>query len=401
MTEAQQSIEAVLNCKQRSTNSSNHLEYDGFEVTIAHRQGEPEGVNRIVLSYQELFSVELLPSKGLSVGEAFYHQRPIFWKPPVDLVDPNTLAFGSDEVWCNRQSTPGMTFIKTYMGGIELLGFDNWGMPYTDPDTGRLYALHGEVNSIPVETVVVNISKERLEAQGTFVVRTFEGDKALPWYQRGDALYEVTRMVVLTKDSPAIRVKDTIKNISPENQTPDWGYHLTLRPEKGAAYLIPSQSIEVRLGGEVPPDHEIWPPADNAPKRVERGIIHKGLKVLPDVFNGEGGVRSLLRYPDGTGIAVTTTPAPYFQTWFSVGGFNTQEFTYADGTEVLKRNWDGQGIEFGSSALDHDGNVDPAVAYDPILPPGQTVSINILVEVLSPEKTQEVAEEIRKYNKHF
>jgi len=143
--------------------------------------------------------------------------------------------------------------------------------------------------------------------------------------------------VSLTLDRPAISVRDTIKNISTEDLQPDWGYHLTLRPEKGAAYLIPSQSIEARGGGAIPPDHEIWPPAENAPKRVEFGIIHKGLKVIPDIFDGEGGVRSLLRYPDGSGIAVATTPAPYFQTWFSVGGANTQEFTYADGTPRSKK----------------------------------------------------------------
>jgi hypothetical protein len=386
-----------LNCRERVKNNSNRLEYDDFEICLNHREGEPENVNRLVVA-RENFSVELLPSKGLSVGEAFYQERPIFWEPPVDLVDPDTLVLASDEVWRNRQPAPGMVFIKTYMGGIELLGLGNWGMPHTDPNTDQFHVLHGEVGNIPVETVTMTISEDKLVVQGAFLVRTFEGDEHLPWYQRGDALYEVTRTVVVTKEHPTIRVTDSIKNISAENQTPDWGYHVTLRPEKRAAYLIPSQSIELRGGGAVPPEHEIWPPAENAQNRVERGIIHKGLQLISGMFDDQGGVRSLLRYPDGSGIAVATTPAPYFQTWFSVGGFNTQEFTYADGTQILKKNWDGQGIEFGSSGLDHDGNIDPAVTYDPILHPDQTLKINILVEVLSPEKTQEVANDIRKYN---
>jgi hypothetical protein len=387
----------ILNCQQLAENHSNHLEYGDFEVNIAHREGEPEHANRIVLAHRGL-SVELLPSKGLSVGEAFYQDRPIFWEPPVDLADPETLILESDEVWCNRQPTPGMIFIKTYIGGIELLGLGNWGMPYTDPDTGKFHILHGEVCNIPVETVTVTMSEERLEAQGTFIVRTFEGNENLPWYQRGNALYEVTRKVLLTKDAPAMHLKDTIKNISTATQTPDWGYHVTLRPEKGAAYLVPSQSREVRGGGEVPPDHEIWPPAENAPNRVELGIIHKGLQITPKIFEERSGVRSLLRYPEGSGIAVSTTPAPYFQTWFSVGGLNTQEFTYADGTQILKRNWDGQGIEFGCSPLDHDGNIDPSVHYDRILPPEASVTIDILVEVLSPQATHTLAADIQGYH---
>ena len=308
------------------------------------------------------------------------------------------LELESDEIWFNRQPAPGMVFIKTYMGGIELLGLGNWGMMYTDPETGKFHVLHGEVGNIPVETVSITIVEDRLEVQGSFIVRSFEGDKKLLWYQRGDALYEVTRTVAVEKGRLALHVKDSIKNISSEIQKPDWGYHVTLRPEKGAAYLIPSRSIEVRGGGAVPSEHETWPPAENAENRVELGIIHKALEVTPGVFGEKDGVRSLLYYPDGSGIAVTNTPVPYFQSWFSVGGLNTQEFTYADGCQVLQKNWDGQGIEFGSSGLDHDGNIDPAVDYDPLLHPGETASIDILVEVLQSKEAREVAEKIREYN---
>jgi hypothetical protein len=91
-------------------------------------------------------------------------------------------------------------------------------------------------------------------------------------------------------------------------------------------------------------------------------------------------------------------PAPYFQTWFCAGGAYTQEFTYPDGRPVLTKNWDGQGIEFGSSSLDHDGNVDSTIAHDPVLPPGESLKIGIRVEMLSPQDAAQLKEDISRYN---
>ncbi len=49
---------------------------------------------------------------------------------------------------------------------------------------------------------------------------------------------------------------------------------------------------------------------------------------------------------------------------------------------VFKRNWDGQGIEIGSSALDHDGNVDPEVPETRALEPGESLEIAIDFQVV-------------------
>jgi hypothetical protein len=71
-----------------------------------------------------------------------------------------------------------------------------------------------------------------------------------------------------------------------------------------------------------------------------------------------------LIYPDGSRLEVSTTPSPYFQTWFCNGGKGSGEFTDSNGKSLLRRNWDGMGIEIGSSPLDHNGNIDETVDYD-------------------------------------
>ncbi len=48
---------------------------------------------------------------------------------------------------------------------------------------------------------------------------------------------------------------------------------------------------------------------------------------------------------------------------------------------------DGQGgIEFGSSGLDRDGNLDSSVHYEPMLSPGASFAIDIQIAVLSPRQ---------------
>ena len=110
-------------------------------------------------------------------------------------------------------------------------------------------------------------------------------------------------------------------------------------------------------------------------------------------------VYSLLLYPDSTGIAVTTTPAPYFQTWFCCGGEGSKEFTSGNGESLLKRNWDGMGIEIGSSPLDHDGNIDNLVDYDPVLRPGEAVKIYIEISFVEGNELLSMKKEIEMYNR--
>jgi galactose mutarotase-like enzyme len=314
------------------------------------------------------------------------------------LFDPDELVLDSDEIRWQGTPQPGMVYIKTFTGGVELLGLSNWGMHYTDPETGEVNVIHGEVSHIPVEQISVTISEDELEVQGSLTVRSFKGAASLPWYERGKPLYTVTKKVVLKKGQPALFLTDTIANVSAEPLTPDWGYHVTFRPEPGAELFIPSKVIQNRGGEPVPPKHEKWQPSGDG-TRVEVGIIHKEPRISPDAFGDADGVESLLVYPDGTGIAVTTSPAPYFQTWFCAGGAYTQEFTYPDGTPVLTKNWDGQGIEFGASPLDHDGNVDPSVVYDPVLQAGESMAIKIDIEVLSPQDAVQCKAEIQSYNR--
>jgi hypothetical protein len=378
-----------------NTNKNNFLK-DGFSCRMFHLPEDPVNANRIRISIPEV-EVELLPSKGLSLGQAWIKGKPVFWEAPVNIPDTETIDLWSDEVCINGIPAKGFTFLKTLVAGIEFYGLKNWGMP-VEKD-GKLGLLHGETSNIPVSAIQYSVKNDACNIQASFNYHTFEGDIDKPWYKRGEALFRVTRKLVLTKGSFKIKIEDTIENISNRKLIPDWGYHITFRPEDGARYLVPSRSVSERGGNELPDDLETWHNAADEKVRTETGIIHKGM-LQKKTADGDKVVTTLLVYPDSTGIAVTTTPTPYFQTWFCCGGKASKEFTFKNGESLLKRNWDGMGIETGSSPLDHDGNTDNSIDYNAELKSGETAKINLEISFIEGNELLSMKEEIEMYNRN-
>lgn len=353
---------SFFNCRNLAANSVNKLTENGFSIKLYHDVNDPDSANRVKIS-TNLVELELLPSKGFSISQAWIKGQPIFWEAPIGFPDTEILDLWSNEIKINGNPAPGFTFLKTLVAGVELYGLKNWGMPVTID--GKLHPLHGETSNIPVNEMQFTIENENTcNVEASFIYRTFEGDTNLPWYERGEAIFKVTKKLILTKDSLEFRLEDTIENISYTAQSPDWGYHITFMPEEGAILKVPSKRFHERNHNPLPSDFETWHKAEIENVRTETGIVHKELR-------DEHGVTSVLTYPNQTAIAVTVPPSPYFQTWFCCGGKESMEFTDNKNHSILEKNWDGMGIEIGSSSLDHNGNVDESVDYYPVLKPGE------------------------------
>ena len=384
-----------FDCINLSENTANRVNSQGYIVEIFHRDGEPANANRIWISRENL-KIEILPSKGFSIGEFSIGGKPVFWDPPVGLPDPDKLNFDTSDIYIYGEQVRGFEFLKTFVGGIEFMGLKNWGMPYPDPVTGDTLPLHGEAGNIPVEKVEFISNDRGLIARGSFLYRTFEGEEGERWHKRGQELYRVTRTLILDNDISGMSLSDSIENVSSGPLVPDWGYHVTFRPKPGSKLHIPSKHLEERSGGEVPAGHDTWMPAADEKIRTEIGIIHKQLK--PTVLAGIPSARILKEYPDGRAFELNVPLSPYFQTWSSCGGKDTDEFTFKDGSRLFTSSWNGFGIEFGSSALDHNGNNDESVDYKKTLMPGESLGIVISVEQLNSSSAGKLKAEMQEYN---
>lgn len=340
----------------------------GTRIELDHHQGDAAGCLRLFVSSGNM-EVVILPTKGLSVGNVSFDGRELFWDAPIGLVNPDSLNLWGDHICRNGKPVPGVAFLETFASGIELYGLKNWGMHRTLP-SGELMPLHGETSNIPVKEIEVKVEDDRISVTSAFDYRTFKGGNNLKWYQRGEKLFEVKRTVEMIPEKNHLIVFDNIRNSSSKTLTPDWGYHITMKPEPGSRLIVPGRTQMNRSGKEVPEDIQTWNPARDESIRSEVGIIHQGF----DPVQSDLGERiySELIYPDGTQFRIGVPPAPYFQTWFCSGGANTPEITRKDGTPLYQKNWDGQGIEIGSSGLDHDGNTDPGVESQKALKPGES-----------------------------
>ena len=340
----------------------------GFTVRAFQNAGDFPGVRRISIERAGYF-LELLPSKGLSIGTAFHHGTPIFWDPPLqNLPDPESVDL-TGPLLVDGESLPGMGWIRYFTGGVEMLGLRNWGMPRTDVATGEVLGLHGEVSTIPAADIDVSIDPDIATVSAQF---------------DAPGGFRIIKRVSLLAHSPRVLIRDTILNRTSREQIPDWGYHIQLFPESGARYIVPSKARTTRNGGAVDGGFMIWEPA-TGPHREERGYLHVDPVVTRNEVIGGYGVTTLLRYPDGRGTSVTLPLSAYLLSWCSCGGAGSDEFLVPsgsdrrDGQKVLERNWDGIGPELGSSSLDHNGLTSTGAVTDP-LPPGGSLDITIAIE---------------------
>ncbi len=349
------------------------------EITRAAHDGPR--VRRLVLTMPCDVRVELLPTKGLSVGEFRVGGRHVFWDPPFDrIIDPDELDL-SGMMLINGEKLPGFRWVENFTGGVELLGLRNWGMPTVDPRSGELLPIHGTASNIPVSGVVCEVTGASATVRARFTMRdgrSRRGEGPRCWYERGNPLWEIARTITVRCDPEvSMTILDTITNRSDKPCSPDWGYHVQFRAEDGARLVIPSEVTTVRRGGKVPADFDVWRRGERAGPRRERGYLHKGCPLnkcaaLGSVVSGE------VLYRDGARTTFLIPAAPYVQSWFSSGGSGADEFALPEdpNADFMKKPWNGFGPEIGASALDHDGDVDPSVIV-PILRPTETLTLGM------------------------
>lgn len=388
------------------------VSHAGFSITQKKFAADPIGVFRILVTHAESsFSMEIYPSKCFCVGETILSSKPLFWDiPRTSLPDPGSIDW-NEEIMIQGQKKEGFTVVKTLMGGVELYGLQNWGMPKSDSD-GKTAPLHGDLSVIPTEKIEIIISDKGFEIKGVITYYDGNGEETDSWYNRGVPLYKVAKNIFFSLREPSkLYFLDQITNISTKILTPDWGYHVMLRAESGAKFIIPSREIQNRNSDQqVSEDFELWKAEKTNKSREEKGIIHKKTLINPGIIGGKDGIKTLLKYPKNTGISFTIPPTPYLQDWFSAGGglesvdiliedskdaHNVENGKYVS---VYEKPWNGVGPEFGSSALDHDDNIDSDVKINKQLKPEERLEIGMMAHVLDSEQTMTLEKEIEDFN---
>ena len=371
----------------------------GTEYSLQHVKGDHLSVYRFYLT-GENFSLELTPSKGLSVRDFTCLGRQVFWNAPLGyLPDPSEIDMEKSMI-INGEVVKGTRWLEYFSSHVEMLGLDNWGVPVEK--NGRIMGLHGNVSSVPVTELVLEEKDDKIVITGSFSIH--DPNEVLLEDEKSIKYFKVEKSIEFYIKKPILLIKDRITNISGTPRFPDWGYHVQLRPEAGCRYLIPSKKVKERGKGIPENGFEFWKKATIPNIREERGVLHKNLLISDNAFpDGSRGVETLLHYSDGAGLKCIIPPSPYTMSWFSCGGKDGTEFMIpgengnAD-RKLLSKNWDGVGPEIGASALDHDGDTDPAIIQSEIKP-DESVELQIYLELLEQDSTQKLLIQIEDFNK--
>ena len=362
-----------------------HHTIGGGQVVLYHHGYDHASVRRFHIRWKQ-FVLELLPTKGLSVLSCSVDGIPLFWDSPLDSIQAPDAIDLSKALLVNGKEAPGTAWIAQFLGGVEMLGLDNWGMHYRDADN-RLHPLHGNVSNIPATEVVVQLqADDTLEVCATVVVHH---DSAVLPEGTQQPKWKVEKRIQLQAATGTLVIDDTIINVSEAEAFPDWGYHVQLRPRPDCRFHLPSRTVRERFGRAVPKDHMVWRLPQDVAVREERGYIHSHLDAT------DGLVQGLLEYPDGSGIGITFPHAPYTMAWNSCGGANGKEFLWPHnpGTALIPKPWDGVGPEIGASDLDHGDGADPQVVQA-VLAPGASRRLTIAITLLHPTRLKAVKDEI-------
>ncbi|MFP4484183.1 MAG: DUF4432 family protein [Spirochaetaceae bacterium] len=356
--------------------------------------GDAADVRRLRLSW-EAGELELLPTKGLTVGPLRHGEWRPFWEPVVPgLISPEDEDL-LGAMLIHGERVESMRWLENFAGCVELLGLSNWGMAYRPPKGAVTLPLHGEASHVPVSEVQVAAVEGCVVARAPFEVRHAwwdDPDTSVSWYRRGVRRWGVVRTIIMDTEVQALHLVDEITNLGGEAAQPDWGYHYQLRAVEGARLLIPSESVEDRFGGEVPERFEAWEATPDPAVRYERGYIHKGVTVETSPI-GTAAVRGAAIYPDGTSTLVTMPASTYTLSWFSCGGKGSMEFAFPERPResAVAVAWDGMGPEIGASPLDHDGNADPRIRHEPV-PPGGAQTLYSCLRAATPGEVAEIEE---------
>ncbi len=393
---------AKFNCKKLNKNQKNHFEKFGFFVKAFHNENDAENVTRISIKHKDM-NITVLPSKGLSVLDAFYKETPFFWEPPMTGL-PNPDNFNPlEKIYLSGVLTEGYGWLLQFTGGVEMLGLENWGMPKVDDETGIVMPMHGTASLIPIEAIDVIIKKDSAEIIGEFEVRKFRKIEKKPWYENGDIIFKVTKRVIIIPETGRIILKDTVTNKSKEILSPEWGYHVQMKAEPEAEYLIPSKKMKAIGDKSVTEQSEIWYNSKSKTERTQKMNRHEKIKIIDNKLKGKKSFMTLLKYSGGHAIMMLIPACSWVASWFSSGGENGLEWCKQDdsgncGPSIMKKSYDGIGPEYGNCDL--FGGEDEEKEFKELpLKPEESVDITTEFEMIFDcEKIKNIENEIKNYN---
>jgi len=268
--------------------------------------------HRLVVLENELLRVGVVASKGADVVELRYKPRDLdfLWHSPHPLLPPAE--------YVPTTPTPNGTFFDQYHGGWqESLPAGN-GVPVYER---AALGLHGEVSSLPWDVRIVEDLAERIAVE--FSVR----GRRTPFWLR--------RTMILERETPFVRLDETLVNEGEEPVPYMWGHHPAFGPPLISADCVidlpPAPfvvSANQQHGRYEPGRHETWPLArDRQGQPLDASLVPpKDARAVDTLYaeltGQQKGYAAIRNQALGLGVGLDwdTAVFPYVWCWQAYGG---------------------------------------------------------------------------------
>ncbi len=236
---------AVPDALRRMGSPAQALSVESFTRT----DGADAGSRRIRMVNGPL-SVELLPDRGLDIGQVRAHGVPLAWISPTGF--PAASVDDAD----------GRGWLRAFGGGmLATCGLRNVG-PASD-DGGERHPMHGRYVSLPARVVRAEATAEEVVVEAVTREAAVFGDDI-----------ELRRRISMTVGEPVLRVRDVLVNRGSRPVEPMVLYHLNLgwplvdegtRVTSPATEVVPRDAAAAR-GAD---SWDVFPaPAEDYPEQV-------------------------------------------------------------------------------------------------------------------------------------
>jgi len=190
------------------------------------RGGKQDGVDIVEID-NGIFSISVVPTRGMNIFSAAYRGISLGWSSPIkEIVHPSLI---------NLEARGGLGWLEGFNEWLCRCGMESFGPP--GMDTIPL-TLHGKVSNTPASRFGIQISPKK-PSQITLWGEVREASMF------GTNL-KLTTSITTTANSNTISITDTVQNFSSTSQEFELLYHTNFGPpllEEGSQFIAPVKKV--------------------------------------------------------------------------------------------------------------------------------------------------------------
>ncbi|HET7385292.1 MAG TPA: aldose 1-epimerase family protein [Nocardioidaceae bacterium] len=245
--------------------------------SLVDTDGLARGMRRLRVITGGGLEFDVLPDRGLDIGQAWFEGLPLAWVSSIGSAAP---SFYEPE---------GRGFLRTFGGGLlATCGLDSFGPPVSDED--GVVGMHGRVGQIPTRLTRAESGREGTRIEGTVRQSAVFAENLV-----------LRRQISAECGANSVLIDDTVTNEGANSSAHMVLYHFNLGwplLDEGAEFEVPGASASPRdADAQAGLGHELDFGAPQ-PDFREQVFLYRNTRGIARLTNRTRGLRFTLRFSE-------------------------------------------------------------------------------------------------------